>query len=113
MNTIKTLMFLALITLSIKASAHTKIPSDDLESVTKQIKSFLKHSNLKIYNTITVTIKFKLGENNKIIMLSNNSKNCKISKFIKERLSLKKLHLSKENNYIFYSIPVRFLSTIY
>ena len=67
---------------------------------------------MKIYDDTTVTIKIKLNRNNKIIVVSNDSNNYDISKFIKTRLNLKELSIDKNSNYRFYSIPVKFLSTV-
>lgn len=112
MNLIKTLLFAILITFSSQISAHTTDPSNDLKSVSQQIETLLKFSEVKIYDDIIVNIKFKLNENNKIILVSNDSNNYDISKLIKTKLSFKELSIDKTNNYRFYSIPVKFKSTV-
>ena len=112
MNTIKSLILVALITFSSQVSADTKTPTPDLKSVAQQIETLLKHSETRIYDDITVTIKFKLNKNNKIIVISNDSNNYDISKFIKTRLNLKVLSINKESIHRFYSIPIKFLSTV-
>ncbi|GAA4899454.1 hypothetical protein GCM10023311_25940 [Flaviramulus aquimarinus] len=126
MNTIKTLALAILITFSSQVSANTSSPIKDLKTdyisinnsakelklVSEQIKSLLKNSEITVYDDIIVNIKFKLNQNNKIIVISNDSKNHEISKFIKTRLNLKKLSVSKESNYKFYAIPVKFVSTV-
>lgn len=112
MNLIKTLLFAILITFSSQISAYTTDPSNDLKSVSQQIETLLKFSEVKIYDDIIVNIKFKLNENNKIILVSNDSNNYDISKLIKTKLSFKELSIDKTNNYRFYSIPVKFKSTV-
>ena len=111
MNTIKTLILALLITFSSQVSANTDHPVNEFKSVSQQIVKLLKNSDTPIYNDIVVTIKFKLNNNNKIIAVSTNSKNYKISKFIKARLNLEQLSIDKTSKYRFYSIPVKFLST--
>jgi len=111
MNTIKTLLLAVLITFSSQVSANTENPINDLKLVSQQIESLLQDSETTIHDDIVVTIKFKLNRNNKIIVVSNDSDNYEITKFIKTRLNLKDLSIDKTSNYRFYSIPVKFLST--
>ena len=111
MNTIKTLILAILITFSSQVSANTDNPENDLKLVSQQIETLLKDSEILIYDDIVVTIKFKVNRNNKIIVVSNDSNNYKISKFIKTRLNLKDLSIDKESNHRFYSIPIKFLAT--
>ena len=112
MNTIKTLVLAILITFSSQLSANTDKPLNELKSVSQQIGKLLTDSEMTIYDDVTVMIKFKLDSNNKIIVLSNDSNNHEISKFIKTRLNLKKLSIDKKSNYRFYAIPIKFLSTV-
>ena len=111
MNTIKTLLLVALVTFSTQVSAYTSIPADDLKSVSQQIETFLKNADLQINDELIVTVKFKLDENNKIVVLSNDSNNHEISKFISTRLNLKELSIDKESNHKFYYVPVKFVSS--
>ena len=112
MNTIKTLLLAILITFSSQVSAITDNPVNDLKLVSQQIESILKDSETTIYDDIVVTIKFKVNKNNKIIVISNDSNNYDISNFIKTRLNLKEVSIDKTSNKRFYSIPVKFLSTV-
>jgi len=111
MNTIKTLVLVTLITFSSQVSAFTIIPGDDIKTISQQIEKFLNNSELIIYDDIIVTIKFKLNENNEIIIISNDSDNYEITKFIKSNLNLKELSIVNKTNKRFYSVPIRFLST--
>ena len=111
MNTIKTLVLVTLITFSSQVSAFTIIPGDDIKTISQQIEKFLNNSEMIIYDDIIVTIKFKLNENNEIIIISNDSDNYEITKFIKSNLNLKELSIDKKSNKSFYSVPIRFLST--
>lgn len=112
MNTIKTLILAIVLTFSSQVSANTDNPDNDLKLVSQQIETLLKHSETPIYEDRVITIKFKVNRNNKIIVISNDSNNYEISEFIKTRLNLKKILINKTSNYRFYSIPVKFLSTI-
>ena len=112
MNTIKTLILAILITFSSQVSAITDNPVNDLELVSQQIESLLKDSETTIYDDIVVTIKFEVNKNNQIILISNDSNNNDITKFIKTRLNLKDISIDKTSAYRFYSIPVKFLSTV-
>lgn len=112
MNLIKTLLLATIISFSSQISASTDNPSDNLKSVTEQIETYLKFSEVKVYDDVIVNIKFKINENNKIIIISSDSNNYDISKFIKTRLNSKKLSINKTNNYRFYSIPVKFKATV-
>ena len=112
MNTIKTLILVTVITFSSQVSAYTKTPAHDLKSVSKQIETFLKHSEITIYEEIVVMIKLKLDKNNKITIVSNDSNNYEISKFIKTRLNQKELAIDTENNHRSFYIPIKFLSTV-
>jgi len=112
MNTIKTLLLAILITFSSQVSAITDNPVNDLKLVSQQIESLLKDSETTIYDDVVVTIKFEVNKNNKIIVVSNDSNNYEISKFIKTRLNLKEVSIDKTNNKRFYSIPVKFLATV-
>ncbi len=112
MNTIKTLVLATLITFSSQVSAFTTIPGDDIKTISQQIETFLNNSEMIIYDEIIVTIKFKLNENNKIVIISNDSDNYEITKFIKSTLNLKELSIDKKSNKRFFSVPIRFLSTV-
>ncbi len=112
MNTIKTLVLATLITFSSQVSAFTTIPGDDIKTISQQIETFLNNSEMIIYDEIIVTIKFKLNENNKIVIISNDSDNYEITKFIKRTLNLKELSIDKKSNKRFFSVPIRFLSTV-
>jgi hypothetical protein len=101
-----------LITFSSQVSAFTEISGNEIKPVAQQIERFLNISELKIYDEIIVTVKFKLNKNNKIIILSDDSDNYKITKFIKTSLNLKELSLDKKNNKKIYSVPIRFLATV-
>jgi hypothetical protein len=111
MKTIKTFVLVTLIAFSSQISAYANNPSDDLKSVSQQIEKLLKYSNTIIYDEVIVNIKFKVDKNNKIVVISDDSNNYDISKFIKTSLNLKDISLDKESNYRFYSVPIKFLST--
>ena len=127
MNTIKTLILAMLITFSSQVSANIGSPInnlkqvsvntsndiDDLKLVSQQIQTLLKGSEITIYDEVIVKIKIKLNSNNKIIAVSIDSHNYEISKFIKNKLNLKKLSIDKKSNYRFYAVPVKFLPTKY
>ena len=112
MNTIKTLILAILITFSSQVSANTDRPSSELDLVSQQVEKLLKGSEVTIYKDIVVMIKFKLDENDKIIILSNDSNDYHISEYIKSKLNDKKLSIKKTNSYKYYSVPVKFLSTV-
>ncbi len=111
MNTIKTLVLVTLITFSSQVSAFTTMPVDDIKTISQQIEKFLNNSEMVIYDDIIVTVKFKLNENNEILIISDDSGNYEITKFIKTSLNLKELSIDKKSNKSFYSVPIRFLST--
>ncbi len=125
MNTIKTLLLAILITFSSQVSANTDSPINDLKPVlvntgnpindlklvSQQIETLLKGSEIPIYDETIVTIKIKLNRSNKIVVVSNDSNNYEISKFIKTRLNQKELSIDETSNYRFYSIPIKFLAT--
>lgn len=113
MNTIKTFLLITLVTFSSQINAKTGIPPHDFKAIYHQIETLLKQSETTIYDDIVVAIKFKINKNNKIIVISNNSNNDELSRFIKKRLHLKELFIDKENNHRFYTISIKFLSTIY
>ena len=110
MNIIKTLILVTLITFSSQISASTRIPADDIKPVSLQISNILSNSDIIIYDEIVVTVKFKLNENNEIIIVSLDSSNKEISKFIKAQLNLKEISINKKSSNRLYSVPVRFLS---
>jgi hypothetical protein len=113
MNTIKTLVLVTLISFSSQVTAFTEIPSDVIKPVSQQIERFLNiDSELRIYDDITVTVKFKLNADNKMIIISDDSDNYDISKFIKTSLNLKELTIDKDNNNKVYYVPVRFFSNV-
>lgn len=112
MNTIKTLILATLITFSSQVSANTDRPSNELDLVSQQVEKLLTGSEVTIYKDIVVMIKFKLDENDKITILSNDSNDYHISEYIKSKLNNKKLSIKKTSSYKFYSIPVKFLSTV-
>jgi hypothetical protein len=111
MNTIKTLVIVTLITFSSQVSAFTRIPENNIKPIYQQIERFLNNSEMIIYDDVIVTVKFKLNQNNKIIIISNDSDNYEIIKFIKANLNLKKLYIAKRSNKNFYSVAIRFLAT--
>jgi len=112
MNTVKTILLATLITFSSQISATTSTPpADDLKSVSQQIQTFLNNSEISINNEILVTVKFKLDDTNKIILISNDSDNYEISKFIRTRLNLKELSIDKDSSHKFYYVPVKFSSS--
>ena len=113
MKTIKTLLLATLLTFSCKASTITRKSSDNIKPLYQQIQRFINGaSELTIYDEIIVTVKFRLNADNKIIIISDDSDNYVISKFIKANLNLKKLVIDKRSNNRIYSVPVRFLSTV-
>lgn len=112
MNIIKTLVLVTLITFSSQVTAFTEIPGDVIKPVSKQIERFLNYSELRIYDEIIVTVKFKLNADNKMIIISDNSDNYDISKFIKSSLNLKELAIDKKDNNKVYFVSVRFLATV-
>jgi len=112
MNTIKTLVLVTLITFSSQVSAFTVIPADNTKTVSQQIEKFLNQPGLIIYDDVIVTVKFKLNKNNEIIIISNDSDNYEITKFIKTSLNLKELAIDEKRKNRFYSVPIRFLSTV-
>ncbi|MEH6537747.1 MAG: hypothetical protein V7719_15205 [Psychroserpens sp.] len=112
MNTIKTLVLVALITFSSQVTAFTGTPGDELRPISQQIQTFLNYSEMVIHDDIIVTVKFKLNENNEIIVISNDSENIQLTKFIKKRLNQKELSIDKKSNKSSYSVPIRFLSTV-
>ena len=113
MNTIKTILFATLITFSSQISASTPIPVDDLKTVSQQIQTFLNNSELHINDEVIVTVKFMLDENNKITVISNDSDDYEISKFIRTSLNLKELSIDEDSNHKTYYVPVKFLSSEY
>ncbi|WP_178988740.1 hypothetical protein [Winogradskyella schleiferi] len=113
MKTIKTLVLVTLISFSTHISAFTANSSDDIQSVSKQIQRFLNiDSELRIYDETIVTVKFKLNANNEIIIISDDSGNHDITKFIRTSLNLKELTMDKDSNNKIYYVPVRFLPTV-
>ncbi|WP_282123374.1 hypothetical protein [Algibacter mikhailovii] len=113
MNTIKTFLFIVLISFNSPVEAKTTLPPNDFTSVTQQIETLLKASETTIYDDIVVAIKFKIDDNNKITVISNNSNSEGLTRFIKKRLNEKELYIDQDNNYRFYTISIQFLSTIY
>ncbi|WP_400078722.1 hypothetical protein [Winogradskyella sp. R77965] len=112
MKTIKALLLITLITFSSQVSAFTSIPGDEIKPVAQQIEKFLKNSELRIYDETFVMVKFKLNENNKIIITSVDSDNYEIKTFIKASLNKRELSINEDSSKRFYSVPVRFLSTV-
>ena len=111
MNAIKALLLVTAITFSSQVSAFTGNPADNLKSASQQIETFLKNSDLFINDEIIVTVKFKLDENDKIVVVSTDSDNYEISEFIRTRLNLKELSIDQESTHGFYYVPVKFLAT--
>ena len=110
MKTIKTLILATLITFSSQISANTTGLKDDLNPVYKQVEMFLKTPETLVYKDIIVTVNFKLNEDNEIMVVSIDSDDYEITNFIKTTLNQKVLSIDKSNNYIFYSIPVKFIA---
>ena len=112
MNTVKTILLATLITFSSQVSATTSTPpADDLKSVSQQIQTFLNNSELHINDELIVNVKFKLDENNKIIVISNDSDDFEISKYIRTSLNLKELSIDEDSSHKTYYVPVKFLSS--
>ena len=110
MNTFKALLLVTAITFSSQVSAFTGPPADDVKSVSEQIETFLNNADLFINDELTVMVKFQLDENNNIVVVSTDSDNYEISKFIRTRLNQKELSIDKENKHSFYYVPVKFSS---
>ena len=111
MKAIKTLVLVTLFTLSSQISVYASNTSDELKSASQQIEKLLKFSDTIIYDEVVVNIKFKVNENDKIVVISDDSDNYDISKFIQTSLNYKELSIVKESNYKFYSVPIKFLPT--
>ena len=111
MKTIKTLLLAILITFSSQVSANTERPTNELKSVSQQIGTLLNGSEVIVYDDITVMIKFRINEDNKIIVISNDSNNKEISKFIKKRLNKEVVSIKNTNKDKVYYLPITFLST--
>jgi hypothetical protein len=113
MNTIKTLVLVTLISFSSQISAFTGTPANDIKPVSQQVQRFLNiDSELRIYDDIIVIVKFNLNANNEIIIISDDSGNREITRFIKTSLNLKELSLDTKSDNKIYAVPVRFLSTV-
>ncbi|WP_298497752.1 hypothetical protein [uncultured Algibacter sp.] len=112
MKTIKTILLATILVFSSHVSAITENPKNEFKSVSEQIENLLKGSELVIYKDVGVKLKFKLNENNKIVILTNNSNDYYISEFINKRLYLKELKIDKKNANKFYYVPIKFISNI-
>ena len=100
-------------TFSCKTSTFTKTFSSEIKPLDKQIQRFINSaSELKIYDEIIVTVKFRLNTDNKIIIISDDSDNYEISKLIKTSLNLKEVTIAEKSYNKVYYIPIRFLSTV-
>ena len=102
-----------LIILSGQLFAKTTGPKHDLIPVKKQIETLLKSSDTPVYQDVIVMVKFKLSENDEIIVTSIASNEYEITNFIRTSLNNKVLLIDKSSNSRFYSIPVRFIARAY
>lgn len=111
MKTIKTLLFGILITFSSQIFANTMgtLPKDSL-TLQEQVKKLLNIDETSVYQDIVVNVEFKLNEHNEITVMSIDTQNFEIIRFIKTSLNKKTLSIDKASTSKLYSIPVKFIA---
>ena len=111
MKTIKTLLFGILLTFSSQIFANTKVtlPKDSL-TLQEQVKKLLNIDETSVYQDIVVKVEFKLSKDNEITVMSIDTQNFEIIRFIKTSLNKKTLSIDTAGKSKLYSIPVKFIA---
>jgi hypothetical protein len=111
MKTIKTLLFGILITFSSQIFANTaEVVVKDNITLQEQVKKLLNSNETSVYQDIVVKVEFKLNEHNEITVMSVDSEDFEIIRFIKTSLNKKTLSIDTASTSKLYSIPVKFIA---
>ncbi len=111
MRTFKILLLVLAINFTNFALAEIPNPlpiNHQQELIQKEVKKLLKKPNFGIEKEETVIVKIILSEKNEIVVLSVNSKNENLNRFIKHKLNYKKVPIGISGKYKKYILPVKF-----
>jgi len=82
-------------------------PKTVTNDLTKEIKTLLKKTTFNVEKESTAFVTFTLNANKEIVVLTVDSENKSVERFIKSRLNYQKVVSSLDENVKFYKIPVR------
>lgn len=108
MKTLKTFLVGFAIILSTANYANTSFDDEgNRSSISYQIERMLSDSGLIIEEDFTVTVFFKITEENRIEIRSIQSPNEEVNNFLEERLAHRKVHGEKWETQKIYELPVK------
>lgn len=89
------------------ANSNSEFDFERKESISHQIEQMLSGSELVIEEDFTVTVIFKITEDQKIQIRRIDSPNEEVKDFLRKRLENRKLHGSSWDTEKIYELPVR------
>ncbi|QTE24046.1 hypothetical protein [Polaribacter cellanae] len=96
-------------TFSNNENKDEKIKKENIELRTKVV-NLLKSFKIELKENIAVSIKFIINSEGEIVVLSVDSKEESVVKFVKTRLNYQKVSLKKSQRMNTYIVPVKFIS---
>ena len=106
------LVFVAAMLLSVSnVSANTVNEVDPLKSLSAQISQLLSDNNFTESETeFTAQVRFTLNNQNQIVVLSVDTENLVLERFVKSKLNYKTVDMADYKEGKLYTIPVRIVS---
>ena len=87
-------------------SAATADLEKDKKTVSQEIGAFLKDANIDLEADINATVTFMINDENEIVVLTVDTADDNIEKFIKSRLNYKKLQQNQLETGEEYQVPI-------
>jgi len=108
MKTLKMLVLVVAITFSGVISAHTNpIEKAEPKTVTETVGELLKNPDLQLTSEVDAIVELVLNENDEMVVLSVDTNNIAVEKYIKSRLNYKKLSKQAIGNNRSFKVPVK------
>ncbi len=109
MRTLKTLLLVVAITFSSVVSANTETTPKETKAITKEISKLLKSPKIDLTKEVLVYVKITMNDQNEMVVLSTDSKNKEVIRYIKKRLNYNKLSVKLKEEDKTFIVPVRIM----
>jgi len=109
MRTIKTLLLIVALTFSsvLVASNNAEEKRSETVKITEQIGNLLENPNFLLESDVLASVKFTINKDNEYVVLSVDTENDYIARFIKNRLNYNELPATFKSEEKTFIVPVR------
>ncbi|WP_400080521.1 hypothetical protein [Winogradskyella sp. R77965] len=112
MKTLKMLVLVVAIAFSSAASASTNpIKNSEPASISKSVGELLKNPDFQLDQDVNAVVDIYINNDNEIVVLSVNTDNKKVEKFIKNRLNYKKVSNESLGYKKSFKVPVKMVKS--